>query len=137
MNPAEPVTAFDATHTYVTWQSDDDPVQFLMASWDGSECSEAVQVNSTPGKAEGAGRYDSGPEGHDAPSVFVDGLGYIYVTYLNRTIGHRDTDEDPAETPLFRRSTRPLDITEWEPEQGGRMYNYAEVNGLQLAKVIT
>ena len=114
-NPAEPVTAFDATHNYVTFFSTAEPHDVLVTRFDGRACTPAMRVNPGPG----------GDRSHDAPSVFVDGLGYVYVAYFGSH--HRWGTRPP-----LRRTRRPHDLTAWEPETRARLFNSGELNGFQL-----
>lgn len=114
-NPAEPVTAFDATHNYVSFFSTSEPHDVLVTRFDGRACSPAVRANREPGD----------DRSHDAPSVFVDGLGYVYVSYF---ASHYRNGPRPA----LRRTRRPNDLSEWEPETRARLWNSGELNGFRL-----
>jgi hypothetical protein len=108
------VATFDATRDYVTFFSTGEPRDVLVARIEGSTCGPAVRVNPKPG----SGRS------HDAPSVFVDGLGYVYVSYFGSFYGQSG--------PALRRTRRPHDLAEWEPEGRTRLFSGGELNGFRL-----
>jgi len=124
-NAATPVAALDATHNYITWMSDGDPAEVLITRYDGTSCSPAVKVNVTARNPAAGGS-------HDAPAVFVDGLGYVYVTYFGSSIYVTNLPAALVASPYIRRSTRPHDISEWEDETTTRFFNYGELNGFRL-----
>jgi hypothetical protein len=55
----------------------------------------------------------TGYDGHEPPSMFRDGDGYLWVFYGSISAGCDATGMGP----FYRRSSRPDDITAWEPQQ--------------------
>lgn len=127
-NVAESTMASDAGHNYVTWLSNDTPYQVMVMQYDGTSCSPAVKVNVGDPVPDEAGQYNTS---HDAPSVFVDGQGYVYVTYFGYSIYYADRTIH-QDAPYFRKSSYPNDITSWDPEQKLRLANMTELNGVRL-----
>ena len=117
------VVATSGDQAFITWLSGSGEQVPIMTRYDGEDCDQTVQVNSQA--------FSPGGFSHGAPSVFVDGLGYVYATYMGdgRALGWTSKVDYRR---WLRRSTRPNDISEWEPEVLDRLWNGAELNGLQL-----
>ncbi len=122
-NIASPVNAFDSNNRYVTYFSAQTPKRVVISKYDGSSWGAAVrvdQVNDEPSNVS-----------HDAPSVFVDGQGYVYVSYFASYVYAKEGAG--ADAPYFRRTMNPGDISSWLPEARLRLFNYSELHGHQLA----
>ncbi len=117
-NVSEPTASFDAHHQYIVYASNE-PRQVTLTRFDGAHCTPPVRVNEI--------ELPSSDISHNTPSVFVDGLGYVYVTYGGSSLyAGRGTD------PYIRRTMYPHDITSWEPETTMRFQNYAELHGTTM-----
>jgi len=127
-NVSEPVAVFDHTRQFITWFSDTD--QIVMAAYDGTmDC-----PTKTIELADGS---ESQSKSHDAPSVFVDGDGYVYSAYLGRMILDLDLPQ-LGMAPMLQRSLLPLNVDSWVMLDGlpgvdrARLNNHSELTGLRL-----
>lgn len=120
-NATSPVLAWEGT-TYAAWVSEDGKP--VVATWDGTDCTTPVNVDTSGFENPGS---------HDTPSIFMDGEGYLYVTYFGaRIYDDRASLTDRPGAPFIRRSVNPYDASEWGDPERARLWNYSETHGQQL-----
>ena len=91
--------------------------------YNGSSCTPAFTLKSKAAQ----------DTSHDAPSIFVDGDGYISSNYLGRSIWNEKTAADPyPSSPYFRKTNQPNSVTSFGTETKGALKRYAEYDGTRL-----
>jgi hypothetical protein len=111
-NAAESVASLDGHYLHVVYSDQSDPAQAKLVTVVDGRCEPELRVNVQPA---------AGTASHDAPSVFVDGQGYVYATYNGGTNG-------PA-GPLLRKSQQPWVPWSFGVEQSSRLFQGAEAHG--------
>lgn len=121
-NVSTPVAVFDPGHKYVTWLSNDHLYNVVVTHVKYGGCTPAIRVN--------VAQAHGGSRSHDAPSVHVDGAGYIYSTYFGRSIYTKDGSK--AASPFIRKTKKPNDVSSWGPEERTRLWTFAELHSQRL-----
>lgn len=111
-NAAESVASLDGHHLHVVYSDQSDPEQAKLVTVVDGQCEPELRVNV---------QAATGTASHDAPSVFVDGEGYVYATYNGATNG--------SNGPLIRKSQQPWVPVSFGVEQSSRLFQGAEAHG--------
>ena len=111
-NAVESVASLDGRTFYVVYSDLSNPTNAKLVTVADGQCEPEIQLNI---------QAAAGISSHDAPSVFVDGEGYVYATYNGGTNGMNG--------PLIRKSREPGVPESFGTEQSSRLFQGAEAHG--------